>query len=135
MNRELQEKINAAIASRDEAHRSTMKRVFTRAAALGEEGQALAFRLFMAGKTHDEITDALLEYAARNRRAEASGKRLEQISDDEFVRSLSDPATIILEPGKGTSDRVFGSAARTLEAVTDNDFIAGLTSPATIRLD
>lgn len=105
---ELNGKIDAAIASRDDAHRTAMKQVFGRAAALGEKGQALAFRLLTEGKSPDEITDALFEEVKGSRGAprnpgegennhEKHSQRFEAVSDDDFARALADPATIILD--------------------------------------
>jgi len=105
--KEMQEKIDTAIASRDEAHRTALKQVFGRAAALGEKGHALAFRLLTEGKSPEQITDALFEEIGKSRGSSSNthvdeerddkAARFEQVSDDEFARSLADPATIILD--------------------------------------
>ncbi len=104
---ELQAQIDTAIASRDEAHRTAMQQVFGRAAALGEKGQALAFRLLSEGKSPEEITDALFAEVRNSRGtpanpgdaedSERSGDLIKNISDDEFARGISDPAFMILD--------------------------------------
>jgi len=105
--KELQSKIDAAIASRDEAHKTALLQVFSRAAALGEKGQAIAFRLLTEGKTPDEITDALFTEVGKERGVPADAgegdqkvnadQRLAAITDDDLVRGLAEPATIILD--------------------------------------
>jgi len=108
-DQEFQARIDAAIASRDEAHRNALKQVFHRASAMGEKGQSLAFRLLTEGKTADEITDALFVEIGKGRGApgnagEDEGRRAggtapdaSTISDEDFCRGICEPAVISLD--------------------------------------
>ncbi|OPY78282.1 MAG: Caudovirus prohead protease [Syntrophorhabdus sp. PtaU1.Bin153] len=93
--------VKAAVGQKD----ATMKKVFDRAAAAGQE--ALAFRLFAEGKSEDEITDAIIAAQAKERGNPTNGgegeekqtneRKLEDIDDETFVRSLTNPTVMVLD--------------------------------------
>jgi len=103
--RELQTKIDEAVRIAKEQGNTTMKRMFDRAAAAGQEG--LAFRLFAEGKTEDDITDAIIAAQAKERgkptsageggEGETNTRKLDQIDDDIFIRSITEPTLMVLD--------------------------------------
>ena len=99
--KELQAKIDAALKQRDTAHQERMKKIFDRAAPVKLEG--MAFKLYIEGKTEDEITDAILAEVGKQRGkpndagdpAEKERTALiEKISDDDLARGLMEPGWI-----------------------------------------
>ncbi len=106
MEKELQDKINEAVRVAVEQNKTTLKRMFDRAAAAGQE--TLAFRLFAEGKTEDEITDAIIEAQAKDRGKPSDGgeggdtgkpgtRKLAEVDDDTFVRSMTEPTVMVLD--------------------------------------
>lgn len=101
--KELQTRVDEALAKQTEASRTAMKKVFDRAAAAGQEG--LAFRLYAEGKTEDEITDAIIAAQAKERGKPGDGgeqegeKRaaLDKIEDDALVRGLTNPDLMVID--------------------------------------
>jgi hypothetical protein len=102
---EVRQQIDDAVRTATEQGKTAMKKVFDRAAAAGQE--ALAFRLFAEGKTEDDITDAIITAQAKERgkptdggeeRPAATGARkLDEIDDDTFIRSITEPAMMVLD--------------------------------------
>jgi len=101
--KELQTRVDEALARQTEASRAAMKKVFDRAAAAGQEG--LAFRMYVEGRTEDEITDAIIAAQAKERgtasdagEGEGSDKRtLDKIDDETLIRGLTSPELMVLE--------------------------------------
>jgi hypothetical protein len=99
--KELQKRVDEALAKQTEAGRATMKKVFDRAAAAGQEG--LAFRMYSEGKTEDEITDAIIAAQAKERgkpgdagEPEKETRSLDKIDDDTLVRGLTNPDLMVI---------------------------------------
>jgi hypothetical protein len=104
--KEVQQRVDDAVRTATEQGKTTMKKVFDRAAAAGQE--ALAFRLFAEGKTEDEITDAIIAAQAKERGKPGDGgegqdpgkpgaRKLEEIDDDTFIRSITEPTMMVLD--------------------------------------
>ncbi len=104
--KEVQQRVDDAVRASNEQGKTAMKKVFDRAAAAGQE--ALAFRLFAEGKTEDEITDAIIAAQAKERGKPGDGgegqdpgkpgaRKLEEIDDDTFVRSITEPTMMVLD--------------------------------------
>ena len=99
--KELQTRVDEALAKQTDASRTAMKKVFDRAAAAGQEG--LAFRMFVEGKTDDEITDAIIAAQAKERgkpgdagEGETEHRTLDKIDDDALVRGLTNPDLMVI---------------------------------------
>jgi hypothetical protein len=102
--KEVQQRIDDAVRTANEQGKTTMKKVFDRAAAAGQE--ALAFRMFAEGKTEDDITDAIIAAQAKERGKPTDGgepeagkgaRKLDEIDDDTFVRSITEPTLMVLD--------------------------------------
>lgn len=104
--KEVQQRVDDAVRTATEQGKTAMKKVFDRAAAAGQE--ALAFRLFAEGKTEDEITDAIIAAQAKERGKPGDGgegqdpgkpgaRKLEEIDDDTFIRSITEPTMMVLD--------------------------------------
>jgi len=104
--KEVTTRIDDAVRAAVETGKTTMKKVFDRAAAAGQE--ALAFRLFAEGKTEDDITDAIIAAQAKERGkpsgasegADDGGKatrKLDEIDDATFIRSKTEPTLMVLD--------------------------------------
>ena len=101
--KELQAKIDAALKARDTAHQERMIKIFNRAAPVKLEG--MAFKLYIEGKTEDEITDAILAEVGKQRGKPADAgdpseaarnAAIDKISDDDFARGLMEPGILEL---------------------------------------
>ena len=101
--KELQAKIDAALKTRDTAHQERMRKIFNRAAPVKLEG--MAFKLYIEGKTEDEITDAILAEVGKQRGkpgdagdpAEKERKAvIDQILDDDLALGLMEPGFLEL---------------------------------------
>jgi hypothetical protein len=100
--KELQRQIDEAVNARSAEARETMKKVFDRAAAAGQE--ALAFRMMTEGKTPDEITDAIIAEVAKERGKPADSgelqtetRTLDKIDDDTFMRAITNPDMMVID--------------------------------------
>lgn len=103
--RELQSRVDEAVRAASDGHKMTMKKLFDRAAAAGQE--SLAFRLYAEGKSEDEITDAIIAAQAKERGKPADAgegdagskhtRKIDEIDDDTFVRSMTEPTVMVLD--------------------------------------
>lgn len=103
---DMEKALKEALDKRDQEHREGLKKLFDRAAAIGQE--ALVFRLIAEGKDEQAITDALFVEVGKQRGKSADAgegqhgaaePKLDGINDATFARGLTHPAYVTFEEG------------------------------------